>query len=188
MIRTFIAIELDEPARQKIAELISRLKTSQSDVKWITENQMHLTLKFLGNVDENKIPEISEALKSIADKFSSFDIHLSGIGVFPNLNRPRVIWLGIDKGADEVKKLNNLIETYLEKLEFAREKREFKPHLTLGRVRSFKNIYTLTKLMKEMNFDSGKDIEIKEVILFQSTLAPKGAIYNYLYKAQFISI
>ncbi|MEK6732705.1 MAG: RNA 2',3'-cyclic phosphodiesterase [Candidatus Omnitrophota bacterium] len=190
-IRAFIAVEIDPQTKQKISALVSSLKKSDADVKWITEDQMHLTLKFLGNVEQSKIQEISAALNSISTNFSPFTIHLSNIGAFPNINHPRVIWLGIDIGAEELKILAEKIETGLEKLGFnpstslgtGKEDREFKAHLTLGRVKSSKNIANLIKLLKETVFSLNADIPIEEIILFQSTLFPKGAIYTKLWTA-----
>lgn len=184
-IRAFIAVEIDPQTKQKISDLISSLKKSEADVKWINEEQMHLTLKFLGNIEQNKVQEISNALKSIADNFKPFSISLSNIGGFPNLNHPRVIWLGIDKGADTVKTLAEKIESGLEKLGFRKESREFKAHLTLGRIRSSKNMPNLTKLLKETTFSSENDVNITELILFQSALTSKGATYTVLSKNKF---
>jgi len=178
MLRTFIAIEIDPTHKQKLLHLISTLKSSNSDVKWVTEHQMHLTLKFLGNIEETKVQEISDALTSIANSTREFTITLSNIGTFPNVKRPRVIWIGIDKGKNELKLLAGQIETELEKLGFPKETRDFKSHLTLGRVRSPKNLKNLTKLLTEVSFQSESAIKINKLILFQSTLTPKGAIYK----------
>jgi len=184
-VRAFIAVEINQPNRQKISELIYLLKESNADVKWITENQMHLTLKFLGNIDKARVPEISNALRSISHNFKSFIISLSNIGAFPSVNHPRVIWLGIDKGADLLKTLAEKIDSELEKLGFQKETREFKAHLTLGRVKTSKNMPNLTKLLKETAFSSESDIAITELILFQSTLTPKGAVYTRLSTIEF---
>jgi len=180
IIRTFIAVEIDNLTKQKISELISNLKKSDADAKWIAENQMHLTLKFLGNIEENKVQEISDTLKSIASAFREFDIALSGIGAFPDIKRPRVIWIGIDKGADNLKSLANQVEMEMGKLGFEKEKRGFKSHLTLGRVRSSKNISNLIDLIKKTDFSYSNEIKINELILFQSMLTPKGAVYTQL--------
>ncbi|MDP8229986.1 MAG: RNA 2',3'-cyclic phosphodiesterase [Candidatus Gorgyraea atricola] len=175
-IRAFVAVEIDQPNKQKLSQVISTLKQANADVKWVNKIQMHLTLKFLGNIEENRIKEISDTLKSIADNFSAFNIHLSKIGAFPNMHKPRVIWLGIDKGAQDLKNL----ASQLEKLGPKEEKREYKAHLTLGRVKSLKNISQLTKLINETPFQSQGNIPITKLILFQSTLTPKGAIYSPL--------
>jgi len=180
MIRAFIAVEIDKTNKQRLSKLISDLKKSNTDIKWVGENQMHLTLKFLGNIEQDRVQVISGALKSIADNFKGFNIRLSKIGAFPNLRRPRVIWLDIDKGAEELKSLSNKIEIELEKIGFKKEKREFKAHLTLGRVRSLKVIENLEKIINETDFQPPNEIKIDKLILFQSTLTPKGAIYTPL--------
>ena len=179
-LRAFIAVEIDNLTRQKISELISDLKKSNADAKWITENQMHLTLKFLGNIEEGRIQEISDALSSISNNFSSFAIRFSAMGAFPNLNHPAVIWFGVDKGAESLIKLNHEIENSMERSGFAKEGREFKPHFTLARVRSHKNILNLAKLIQKTGFASENDIKIDKLTLFQSVLNPKGAIYTPL--------
>ena len=179
-IRTFIAIEIDPETRQKISKLISVLKKSEADVKWAAEGQMHITLKFLGNIDKDKIQGISDAISVISNNSKSFTIRFSAIGAFPDISHPRVIWLGIDKGAEYLKMLNDKIEADLEKLGFAKESRKFEPHFTLGRIRSSKNISNLKKLIEEISCDTGKEIPVNKLILFQSNLNPKGAVYSAL--------
>jgi len=180
MFRAFIAVEIDPPHKQKLTNLISTLKQSDSEVKWVNGTQMHLTLKFLGNIEETKVQEISDALTSIANSTREFTITLSNIGTFPNAKRPRVIWIGVDKGKNKLKLLAGQIETELDKLGFPKETRDFKSHLTLGRVKSPKNLQNLTKLLTKTTFESQDKIKIDKLILFQSTLTPKGAIYRKL--------
>ena len=180
IIRAFIAIDIDKHNKQKISGIISYLKTANADIKWITENQIHLTLKFLGNIEQNKIQDISKILKSIAMDFSPFNIQFSGIGAFPNILHPRVIWLGMNKGKESLKLLNNKIETELERLGIRKEKREYKAHLTLGRVRTLKNVSKLITLINEAKFHPQEEIKIDKLILFQSTLTAKGAIHSPL--------
>lgn len=177
MIRAFIAVEIDRSLKQKISELISKLKKSDTNIKWVNENQIHFTLKFLGNIEESKVQAISTVLKSITSHSKEFALTLSDIGAFPNMRRPRVIWIGADKGAGNLKILADKIEIELEKLGFEKEKREFKSHLTLGRVRSLKNIENLEKIINETDFQPPNEIKIDKLVLFQSTLTPKGAIY-----------
>ncbi|MBU1912010.1 MAG: RNA 2',3'-cyclic phosphodiesterase [Candidatus Omnitrophica bacterium] len=178
--RAFIAVEIDSQTKQKISDLVSCLKKTGPDAKWITEDQMHLTLKFLGNIGEDKVQKISEALSAISDSFKSLKIGFSNIGAFPNLNHPRVIWLGIDEGRGSLEILNGKIEASLEKSGFARENREFNPHLTLARIRSSKNISNLIKLIGEKNLTPVGEILIDKLSLFQSTLSPKGAVYTLI--------
>ncbi|MFC1624541.1 RNA 2',3'-cyclic phosphodiesterase [Candidatus Omnitrophota bacterium] len=179
-IRTFIAVEIDPSNKQKISEVIAQLKRADSDIKWINESQMHLTLKFLGNIEKSSVQKISDIIKPIADSFNAFMIQFSQIGAFPNMRHPRVIWLGIDKGSESLKLLNKEIETGLEKNGFQKEGREYKAHLTLGRVKSLKNIQEAMRLLSEISFEPQSEIKITRLVLFQSTLTPKGAIYTPL--------
>jgi RNA 2',3'-cyclic 3'-phosphodiesterase len=179
-IRAFIAVEIDSASKPMIFGLINLLKETKADVKWITENQTHLTLKFLGYIDQSGVRDISDGLKSVLRGFRGFNITLSGIGAFPDIRHPRVVWIGITKGADLLKLLNDKIETALEKLDFEKEKRDFKAHLTIGRVRSFKNIPDLIKAMNTTDFKPENEIKINKLVLFQSTLTPKGANYTSL--------
>ena len=185
-IRAFIAIEIDHPNKEKLSALISHLKKPNADVKWVNETHMHLTLKFLGNIEQVKVQEISEALDSIAKGFKAFAIQFSKIGAFPNMRRPRVIWMGIDKGSDALKLLNGKTESGMERIGYAKEKREYRSHLTLGRVRSLKNISELAKLIDEAQLDFQDEIKIDRLILFQSTLTLKGAIYTPLTQHTFL--
>lgn len=186
-IRAFIAAEIDPPHKQKLSELISRLKKSDADIKWASENQMHLTLRFLGNIEETKVGEISVALKTVADGFDEFYIRLSGIDAFPNMVRPRVFWVGMDN-AGALTALYNGIEQELKKINISaalksgreEKKRAYKAHLTLGRVRSSKNLSNLLTLIGETDFHPQGEIKIDKIVLFRSTLTPKGATYTPL--------
>jgi len=180
MLRAFIAIEINDQIKQKISKLISILKKSDTDAKWADEGQMHLTLKFLGNINKDKLLEISDAMSFISNNFKPFAVSFSKIGAFPDTNHPRVIWLGVDKGSENLKILNDKIEATLEKLGFVKESRKFEPHLTLARIRSPKNISNLIKLIRETSYDIGNEAPINKLTLFQSSLDPKGAVYSVL--------
>ena len=179
-IRAFIAIEINGQAKEKILEIITYLNKSSADVKWVTENQIHITLKFLGNIGTDKIQEISNTLSIISENFKPFTITFSKIGAFPSLNHPRAIWLGIDKNVEILCDLNRRIENDLEKIGFTKESQEFKPHIALGRVRSAKNISGLISLIEKQPLIQFTDIQINSLTLFQSSLTSKGAIYSRL--------
>lgn len=181
-IRAFIAVEITGQAKQNISALITNLKQSNADAKWITENQMHLTLKFLGDIDESGVQKISGILSDISNNFESFKIDFSNIGGFPNLDHPSVIWLGVENGSEHLKTLNSEIETALEKIGFKKEPRLFKPHLTLARIRSDKSIPSLIKSIREINpaMDPKNSANVDKVALLQSVLNPKGAIYKVI--------
>ena len=139
------------------------------------------TLKFLGDIDEKKLEAIESSLSEIVKSHKPFDIHLSKIGAFPNSDFPRVIWVGIDEGKKESQILQKDIEIAFQNLGFEKEKREFSPHLTLGRVRSGKNKSQLIEAMeKEKDFTSQDKVSVNKIILFQSTLTFNGPVYTAL--------
>jgi len=179
--RTFIAVELIADLKKKIEELQNPLKRINTDVSWVKPGNVHATLKFLGEVSEDKIEKIFEGTKLALEGMKVFKLSLRDLGCFPNLKRPRVIWIGVDKGKQELSLMQKKIEDEMGKIGFTREDREFSPHLTIGRVKSPKNIEKLTELIKNINFQTG-EIEIKEVVMMISELHPAGAIYTPLKK------
>ncbi|MCM8766279.1 MAG: RNA 2',3'-cyclic phosphodiesterase [Candidatus Omnitrophica bacterium] len=182
--RTFIAVEISEEVRKEIVQIQEELKKTEADVKWVESKNMHLTLKFLGEVEAEKIELIKENLRRITQEIKSFEIAFQGLGVFPNLEFPRVVWVGIEKGKEEMVKLAMKIDDELQKLGFPKERRPFSCHLTLGRVRSSKNRDKLKRAIKEReNFKIKSIMDLKECILFRSQLTPAGPIYTAL--AQF---
>lgn len=184
--RTFIAIELSEPIRDALGQVQAHLKYTGSDVKWVGKNNIHLTLKFLGEVDEDRCEKVKAALDEIAKEFKAFEIDLNGLGVFPSLNAPRVIWVGLDKGAKESTDLAKRIDEAMSKLGFKEETRPFAAHLTIGRIRSSKNRSALCEKIEKLNFDSATagSQQVDSIILFQSTLTPTGPIYTKLHESR----
>ena len=134
--RTFIAIELSSEIKESLAQAQSHLKYAGADVKWVTPENIHLTLKFLGEIPEEKCENVKAALDEIAKTTASFELSIKDIGAFPNIEFPRVIWIGLDKGAKESTELAAKVDEALSKLGFAKETRPFAAHLTIGRIRS----------------------------------------------------
>lgn len=187
--RTFIAIDLSSETKEKLTHLQTELKKSNADVKWVDPENIHLTLKFLGEISEQQAGRIKEALDKITYGLKPFEITLSGIGAFPKLDYPRVVWVGIEKGKNETEEIAKRIEDELEKLEFQKEERGFTAHLTIGRVRSAKNKEQLKTAIQSLNSElqtpNSKPQFISHIILYQSTLTPKGPIYTPLHTAAF---
>lgn len=181
--RAFIAIPLTEQVHQELAHLQDKLRKSNADVKWVEPSNIHLTLKFIGEIDEEQVEKIKASLDEIAKNRHCFDIHLAKVGAFPKISYPRVVWAGIDEGYEECKTLAKSVEDTMERLGFKKEERDFSPHLTLGRVRSSKNKAQLMAcLEKEKDFVSPGKVSVSKIILFQSTLTPKGPVYAPLKK------
>jgi 2'-5' RNA ligase len=178
--RCFIAIPLPSETHQELSQIQSQLKETEADVKWVKNDNIHLTLKFLGDVKEEKIKIISKELRGVANKSTGFESGIGNLGTFPTLSNPRVIWIGISKNEDKIVKLQQRIEEILTPLGFERETRPFHAHLTLGRVRSKKNINRLTEKLKSLSSPEFKPFMIDKITLFQSTLKPTGAEYSAL--------
>jgi 2'-5' RNA ligase len=179
--RTFIAIELPERIKKKIEELQAPLKKTNAFVSWVKPENIHVTLKFLGEVPENKINEVFSATDKALEGAKKFTMSLKGMGAFPDFRRPRVIWIGAGSGEKELSYLANRIEEEMEKIGFPKEERKFSAHFTVGRVKSPKNIEKLMELVKASDFQTD-DIEVSEMVVMKSQLHPAGAIYTPLKK------
>ena len=179
MIRAFVAVDLEPQTVQKIAEAIVRLRPRIPGIRWLPPANFHLTLKFLGDIDEAKVEPIAAALERDLCPFSCFTINAKGLGVFPDLKRPRILWVGLIGG--ELNALASRVEKALFPFGFAAERRAFAPHLTVGRWRQFDG--SPKELGDEIEKWRGHDFgrsKIDEVILFQSVLKQEGAVYRPL--------
>jgi len=185
LIRTFIAVELPEEISKNLLKLQNDMKSSMPDVRWTKYGNIHLTLKFLGDTKISKIEAISKALQGIADEFSPFVISLAGIGAFPNSKKPSVVWTGIEKGANETVRLANDIESSMEKFGFPKEKRSFKPHLTIGRVREINYPSAMMKALENPGIGEIGEFTVDGIRLIKSQLDPAGSIYTMLAEALF---
>jgi 2'-5' RNA ligase len=184
-LRTFVAVEMDEAIRRAAARLIDELRAASAEVTWVAPHNMHLTVKFLGDVAAEKIPQVCEAVARAAADTKPFDLEVRGLGAFPNASRPRTIWLGLGSGEEELAALAGRVESALEELGFAREARGFHGHLTLGRVRRpTPALATLTRLLQNQpDFEAGLT-PINEVVVFSSQLSPAGPTYEALSRAR----
>ncbi len=178
--RVFVAVELDERLRQGMAEVAARLKSFGADVRWVPAESQHITLKFLGEVEEPRLEAVRQALRAVACSSSPFSVRLAGLGAFPSLRSPRVIWLGSE--GDELAALAEAVERALERLGFAREARRFRGHLTLGRVRSADA--RLDRLAEQLRQPAARveigAFRVEEFHLYRSVLKPTGAEYKKL--------
>lgn len=179
MIRAFIAIVIDPQVIRQIARAIARLKPQLTGIRWVQQTNFHLTLKFLGDIDEEKIEPIAQALQRHVHPFSCFAINAKGLGVFPGVNRPRILWVGLE--ATGLPALASSIEGALESLGFERDTKAFKPHLTIGRWRRFDgSSQALGKELELWHEHEFGRFKVREVVLFQSVLKPDGAVYTPL--------
>ncbi len=179
MIRSFLAIELPKPILRKIEEVQAELKSAHADVRWVSPEKIHLTLKFFGNIEESRIDSIFKSVEEPVRSTQPFSLKVRGVGAFPSMKSPRVVWLGLING-QSLTSLQKQIETQLEKIGFQREGRPFQAHLTLGRVKSSRGRDELGRRMEKHKEEEFGDFQVDRVILFKSDLRPSGPIYTSL--------
>ncbi len=178
--RTFIAIDLDEGIKKTISEFIRELDRSDRHIKWIKPPGMHLTLKFMGDINEEKKAEVESVLKKIADRHRPFPLGFKGTGTFPPGKKyPRVLWIGI-KENKPLLEIQSRLENELERLQYSREQRKYHPHLTLGRVKIPYHIESVLSLLEKNKERDFGDMTVNRITLFLSTLKPTGAEYTKL--------
>lgn len=183
-IRTFIAIELSDEAKQEIERVIEELKKANVLIRWAKSKTVHLTLKFLGGVEEEKLASISESLKKIAKEHTPFGIKMDGIGAFPEWSRPKVLWVGLGGDKSEVISVADEVGSAMAGLGFEKDNKEFRPHLTLGRVKSSKNIEKLKEISDSIEIKA-VSIPVSSLVLFRSELTEEGAIHTPIEKIDF---
>jgi 2'-5' RNA ligase len=181
-VRSFIAIELPDELKQGLAQLQSRLKLDKQPwVKWVDPYSIHLTLKFLGSVAVDRISEITKAMEESAQGIPSFHLEVKDLGVFPNLRRVQVAWVGISGDVDKLGQLQQGIESNLAHIGFAPESRPFTPHLTLARLRDRAPLYERQRfgqLIAGTQLEAVYAIEVGAINLMRSQLTREGAIYS----------
>ncbi len=185
IIRCFIALEVPIEVQAALGDMIGQLKKSGADVKWVDSANIHLTLKFLGETPEADVLRTGLALNALKGKFKTIDSGLGGLGAFPSFERPKVIWSGLSKGAEGIKEIYREVETLTADILDEKKGREFSPHLTLGRVRSNKNVMQLKEAVRKANI-AQKDFKITRLALMKSTLTREGAIYTELNGAELV--
>jgi len=179
--RLFIAVPIPDEIKNNITQIVSELNKTPTKVRWVKKESMHLTLKFIGNVEEKKADEITDALKTITFPEFQNKIEFKDIGFFPNRRRPRVIWVGIKDYEKKLSEWALLLEGVLEPLGFPKEKRGFKPHLTIGRIKSPEEMDSILRIVNRRRGHLFGTAKPDKVILFQSILKPTGAEYKSLH-------
>lgn len=177
--RSFIAIELPESVRAALAELQQELKKCGADIRWVRSENIHLTLKFLGDIEEKDVAGILEKIKGTCSSYQSIPVEIAGVGVFPNIRAPRVLWAGVES-EEMLARLHLEMDKGLASLGFKQENRTFAPHLTLGRFKSFKNKAALADKLDLHKGDKFGSIEVISISLMKSVLSAAGPKYSRL--------
>ena len=188
VVRSFIAIELPETLIKPMHTASAQLQEilSGQPVRWVPVENIHLTLKFLGDVSERNIPMITEILEAEAANHCQFEISVGGFGVFPNYSRPRVIWVGVE-GPDELLNLQRRVDLETTRLGYAPGQREFSPHLTFGRISrnaSPTQVRKISELLRKHKLGFLGAARIYQVNLYKSVLGPEGAVYSKMATAE----
>lgn len=178
--RTFIAIEIPKDIKKAIADYTDSVKGLFKDIKWVAPDNLHLTLKFLGNISETEFLKVCDCVSETVSNFNPFIMDLSHVGFYFSTKKARVIWIGADGGADNLIDLFQNLESCLEPAGFDRETRMFSSHLTIGRVKKFQRIIVPDK-MPEFN---PVTFEVKSIAVIKSTLTPHGPIYEKMFEGK----
>ncbi len=182
--RAFLGIAITQELREQIGELQKHLQTSGADITWTAPENLHLTLKFLGETTKEQAGEIKQAMISRLSTVDPFKIALRGAGGFPTIEVARVIWVGMSHGKEDLKNLALAVDKACGPLGFPMEEKPFKAHLTIGRVRSMRGHKRLVKQIEGISFRGKSPWPIESVTLFHSELTRQGPIYRPL--AQFL--
>ncbi len=185
MIRTFVAIDLPGPVQAALGRFVHVLREANAPVSWVKPDRIHLTLKFLGDVPEEQVPTLCEALQSVAGGASPFQLQPAGCGAFPSIKQMRVVWVGVRGELDALRALQAGVEEALGTLGFQPEGRPFRAHLTVGRVKGSQRARVLQEtLLSNQNFIA-EAFDVTDLVLYKSVLRPEGAQYTPLCRAPF---
>ncbi len=187
-IRAFIAIELPPAIRQALAAIGTEIQAragagARKAIRWVPAENMHLTLKFLGDVSSGNVQSLASMLRSEARRHPAFSFSVGGLGAFPNSHRPRVVWVGVEAPV-ELSTLQKAIEAETRQLGYPAEERPFSAHLTLGRISQNarpEEVSLVARALGEVKVERVGQVEVKMVHLFRSDLRPTGAVYSRLF-------
>jgi 2'-5' RNA ligase len=186
-VRTFIAFDVAEPVRERLVALQDELRATGQDIKWVEPENLHLTLKFLGGVDETDLYTVCKTAEQAVAGLGPFDMELAQIGAFPNAQRPRVIWTGVGQGNRELTAIHQSLEKLYRAQGYPREDRSFTPHLTLGRARQPKPTPQLAAAIDRLADWQGGITLVREILVMSSQLSPDGPTYAVMGRARLTS-
>jgi RNA 2',3'-cyclic 3'-phosphodiesterase len=181
--RCFIAIEIPSEVKSAFVELQNDLRSAGADVAWTNPDNVHLTLKFLGEIDKKLVSEVEQICLETISSISPFKLSIDRIGLFPNERHPRVLWIGLGGEVETLEKLQEQLDERLAGIGFEIEEKDFQPHLTVGRIRSNKNLRDMLKRSDGYSLPT-LSFMVQEIVLMKSDLLSSGACYSELAKAR----
>lgn len=182
-LRTFIALPVPDAVAAFLKQIQERLRSPVANIRWVPVANIHLTLKFLGEIDPSAVPAINAQLDAVARSIPPFALSAEGVGVFPNLRQARVVWVGLSGDIKLLQALQQHLESGLATLGFKREPRAFRAHLTIGRTRQRIDPKALGALLEPIKAEACKSFNVDQIRLYQSVLKPSGAEYTLLHVA-----
>ncbi|MDE0300227.1 MAG: RNA 2',3'-cyclic phosphodiesterase [Candidatus Poribacteria bacterium] len=186
-IRCFVAIEIPDAVQALLASVQEELGKNIRAASWVKRGNIHLTLKFLGEIASNQINEVKNVMERVASARPPFSMEIGGIGVFPNLTRPRIIWAGVKTGADEIVAIANAVDIGLSRHGYERDEKQYRPHLTLARIKHRINVKPLAQMFRQYDTILGATVVVNQIRVVQSQLRPSGAVYTPLETCRFKS-
>ncbi|MFI5394868.1 MAG: RNA 2',3'-cyclic phosphodiesterase [Candidatus Binatia bacterium] len=178
-VRSFIAVDLEEPVRAALRRLLDQAARLRCDVRWVRGEGLHVTLKFLGWVEALRLEQVHSTLAAAVAGRPALRVRVRGLGAFPTLRRPRILWVGLESGG--LAELAACVETAMSRVGFEPEKRAFTPHITLGRVNGTRGWSRVEELFKAHMSDDFGASNVDAVTIYRSTLRPDGAVYTPLW-------
>jgi RNA 2',3'-cyclic 3'-phosphodiesterase len=182
-IRTFFAVDPSAEVHRRLVEMKALLADSDAAVRWVRDDGLHMTVKFLGPISPETLGRLREALRPCGPAFRPFSLRMRGLGVFPNPRQPRIVWAGVD--SDELPRLARLVEEAAARFGFEPERRAFRPHITVGRVKGTRGWPRLQEMLQAHGNDDFGECEVTELIAYSSHLRPSGAVYTKLWTIPF---
>lgn len=183
-IRTFIAVDLGKTIRDRAIALQEKLARTGTEVKWVEPENLHVTLLFLGEVDDRELPKVCRIVADGARNQPPFLLSIETLGCFPNPRRPRVVWIGVGEGTQPLTSLHDALETPLLELGYRREERRYTPHITLGRVKSDRSTEALAAALAKQAYWKGGETTVQEILVMSSELKSQGPVYTVLSRAK----
>lgn len=187
--RSFVAIEIPESLKANLDRSVEALRSGIRDdlVRWVRPSAMHLTLKYLGEIEQPQVHAVEEILDQVAEGFSRFALKIAGFGCFPNRKRPRVLWVGIDPAGGVLLQLQAELASRLEQIGFESDRRDYHPHMTIGRMRNGMTAAEsrlISGWAQEAQIGTTGRFEVESIGLIRSVLKPSGAVYTHLHRAR----
>ena len=183
-LRTFLALPLDEEIVERLVEVQRSLASAGARVRWVNEKNLHLTIKFLGDVTDEQLGDVCRVAEEVASQIEPFEFSVSSVTSVPPAGAMRMVWVGIDEQTGRLEKLHELLEESYARMGFKKENRSFRSHLTLGRVKSGQNVKQLRAAVAEIAETNFGITSVNEMIVFSSELTPDGPIYSPMAKVK----